>query len=430
MQESSGAEGRELLLPDARRVCAEMVAHLRLCAGVVRAEPAGALRRWEETVSAVSLVAGCRGPRAAVVEHFLKLPTIARVEARGEADCAVTLSDGARASLSCVPDDEFWAALHHATGPAAYVEKLAGVARGKGFTLTPKALERGGPPKRLTLKSEEDIYDHLGMQYVPPELREGGGEAEAALAHELPEDLLRLEDLRGMVHCHTVYSDGSHGIEEMARAAEALGMDYITITDHSPSVEYVRGVTLDQLKRQWDEIDEVQSRVKIKLLRGTESDILADGSLDYPDSVLEKFDIVIASIHTRGRMDEGRMTRRLLRAMRHPLFKVWGHALGRLLLQRPPFACRVEEVLDAIAESRAAVEINGDPRRLDMEPRWVREARGRGIRFVVSADAHSVEALEHVGNGVAAARRGRVRRGEVLNTLDAAGFQKAVRPSH
>ncbi|MGH7899734.1 MAG: DNA polymerase/3'-5' exonuclease PolX, partial [Candidatus Binatia bacterium] len=167
----------------------------------------------------------------------------------------------------------------------------------------------------------------------------------------------------------------------------------------------------------------------VRLLRGTESDILEDGSLDYPDDVLGELDVVIASIHSRMRMDPQQMTRRLVRAMRHPRFKIWGHGLGRMLGKRPPIECRVEEVLDAIAESRAAVEINGDPHRLDLEPRWVRAARARGIRFVVSTDAHSVRALDNVRLGVAMARRGWVRSGEVLNTLSAEEFRTAVRPA-
>ena len=211
------------------------------------------------------------------------------------------------------------------------------------------------------IQKEEDIYQQLGMQYIPPELREDEGEIEAALAGKLPQDLVTLQDIRGMVHCHTTYSDGKHSIEEMARAAEAMGMKYITITDHSPTAFYAGGVTLDRLKRQWDEIDEVQEKVKVKILRGTESDIVADGQLDYPDKILEKFDVIVASIHSRYKMDSAKMTKRIVTAMRQPVFKIWGHALGRLIQRRPPFECDVEKILDVIAESRAAIEVNGDP---------------------------------------------------------------------
>jgi DNA polymerase (family X) len=255
------------------------------------------------------------------------------------------------------------------------------------------------------------------------------GEIEAALAGELPADLVEEGDIQGLVHCHTVYSDGRHTVEEMARAAEAMGMKYITITDHSPTASYAGGLTLDRLHRQWEDIDRAQEKVQVRLLRGTESDILADGSLDYPDAVLEKMDVVIASIHNRYKMDEDQMTRRLVAALKNPLFKVWGHALGRYVRSRPPIAVRMEEVLDAAAESRVAVEVNGDPHRLDMEPRWQREARRRGIRFVISTDAHSTRELRNVRYGVSMARRGWLRKGEVLNTLGVDEFRRLVRPS-
>ncbi len=423
------SSGQEILLLDARRIGAEIIAYMQHCPDLARIDLAGSLRRWKETSSTIRVVASGQGSQLTVIEYFLRFPLIIRIDERTQDCCSVILADGVRAAISVVPLAEYWTALHHATGSVAYVEKMTNVADDKGFKLTAHALERTRPRSYMTLKSEEDIYRHLGMQYIPAELREDLGEIEEALSRTLPYDLVQAEDIQGMIHCHTVYSDGNNSIEEMALASEAMGMSYITITDHSPSVSYVRGVDLDQLKRQWDEIDEVQSRFKIKLLRGTESDILADGSLDYPDHVLEKFDVIIASIHSRMKMDEDQMTRRLVRAMKQPVFKIWGHALGRLLQHRPPFACRVEEVLDVIAESRAAVEINGDPHRLDMEPRWIREARKRGIRFVISVDAHSVAALKYVNFGVGIARRGWVRRSDVLNTLDTSQFQNAVRPA-
>ncbi len=215
----------------------------------------------------------------------------------------------------------------------------------------------------------------------------------------------------------------------MARAAEAMGMKYITITDHSPAAFYAGGVTVDRLKRQWDEIAEVQEKVKVKILRGTESDIVADGHLDYPDKILEQFDVIVASIHSRYKMDSAKMTKRIVTAMRQPVFKIWGHALGRLIQRRPPFECDIEKILDVIAESRAAIEVNGDPWRLDMEPRWLREARKRKIKFTISVDAHSTGALNNLKYGVGMARRGWVRKAEVLNTFGVKAFQKAVKPA-
>ncbi len=231
-----------------------------------------------------------------------------------------------------------------------------------------------------------------------------------------------------MTHCHTDYSDGANSIEEMALAAAAMGMKYLTITDHSPTAFYARGVQIDRLLAQWEEIDRVQERVPIKLLRGTESDITESGALDYPDYILERFDVIIASIHARNKMNSAQMTDRLLKVLQLPLFKIWGHPLGRLIQSRAPIECRVEEILDAVAASRAAIEINGDPHRLDLEPRWIRRARERGIKFIVSTDAHSTRGMGNLHFGVAMARRGWLQRSDVLNTLNPAAFAQAVRP--
>jgi DNA polymerase (family X) len=201
------------------------------------------------------------------------------------------------------------------------------------------------------------------------------------------------------------------------------------VTDHSPTASYAGGLSIDRLRRQWDEIERVQETVKVRLLRGAESDILADGALDYPDSVLEELDVVIASIHGRHRMDAAAMTARLVRAMQLPVFKIWGHPLGRLILRREPIACDVEAVLDAVAGSRTAIEISGDPYRLDLPPAWIPAARRRGIRFVISTDAHGIADLDNVEYGIALARRGGVTRDEVLNALPADAFRAAVRPA-
>jgi DNA polymerase (family 10) len=351
-----------------------------------------------------------------------------------EEAATVRLAEGARVSLVAARPSEFALALLTETGSKAHVNKLHQIASGDGANGSRSKGKRSKTRERTAMQSaepesEDDIYDQLGMQYIPPELREDEGEIEAALAGKLSEDLVTLEDIRGMVHCHTTYSDGKHSIEEMARAAEAMGMKYVTITDHSPTAFYAGGVTLDRLKRQWDEIDEVQQKVKVKILRGTESDIVADGHLDYPDRILEQFDVIVASIHSRYKMDSVKMTKRIVTAMRQPVFKIWGHALGRLIQRRPPFDCDVEQILDVIAESRAAIEVNGDPWRLDMEPRWIREARKRKIKFVISVDAHSTGAMNNLKYGVAMARRGWLRKSEVLNTLGVKAFQKAVKPA-
>ena len=419
----------------ALRAGERLLEYVETAPGFIEGELAGSLRRWQETVSQIIVVVCAKRPEA-LIDYVLGFPLIVRVAEKTRRYCSVVLSEGLKAKLLAVKSEEYPVALLRATGSDRHLKKLDQVAANQKLKLTQSGIEKlmssraknQTPARAIRVKSEWEIYDRLGMQCVPPELREDAGEVEAALKSSLPQDLITVDDIQGMVHCHTMYSDGKHSIEQMTHAAQSMGMKYITITDHSPTAFYAGGVKIDQLQRQWEEIERVQEQAKIKILKGTESDILADGSLDYPDWILEQFDVIVASIHSRYKMDEEKMTRRLAVAMRQPVFKIWGHALGRLIQRRPPFDCRVEEILDVIAESRAAIEINGDPYRLDMEPRWLREARKRKIKFVISVDAHSTGALNNVKFGVGIARRGWVRRGEVLNSLGLKAFQKSVRP--
>lgn len=429
---------KRLHLHHAERIADQTMDYLRTSKDLIDLSVAGSLRRGQETVGTIRLVASSKNP-AAVVNHLLRFPLIIKVTEKSDSSCRVDLAEEATVALKAVQPNQFALALFWETGSESHVKKVHDVANNKGLALDRESLKlsirtnakaKTSPSRKkpLQLREEADIYPLLGMQYIAPELREDVGEIEAALNRTLPDDLITLAEIQGMIHCHTTYSDGKHSVAEMARAAETMGMKYLTITDHSPTAFYAGGLKLDRLKRQWEEIDETQEQVKIKLLKGTESDILADGKLDYPDQVLEQFDVVIASIHSRYKMDAEKMTRCLITAMRQPVFKIWGHALGRLIQRRPPFACDVERVLDVIAESRAAIEVNGDPYRLDMEPRWIREARKRKIKFVISVDAHSKGAMNNLKYGVQMARRGWLQRSEVLNALPLAKFRRAVRP--
>ena len=420
--------GQAVLLYEAEREGQALLEYVRALPGVQQADLAGALRRRTEVVDRLVVAVATADP-ATAVDRFARYPQSVAVIERDLTGATARLAAGLIAQVQTAPRSAYPALLHELTGSEAHRARLAQRAKELGLALDRRGVTRLATRRRRPVKSEADIYRHLELPDMPPELREDVGEIEAALAGELPPDLVEEADIQGLVHCHTVYSDGRHTVEEMARAAEAMGMKYITITDHSPTPSYAGGLSLDRLQRQWEDIDRAQEKVKVRLLRGTESDILADGSLDYPDAILEKMDVVIASIHNRYKMNEDQMTRRVVTALQNPLFKVWGHALGRYVQSRPPIAVRMEEVLDAAAESRVAVEVNGDPHRLDMEPRWQREARRRGIRFVISTDAHSTHELRNVRYGVSMARRGWLRKGEVLNTLGVEEFRRAVRPS-
>jgi DNA polymerase (family 10) len=420
-------ENREdvILLVDARELADRLVDYMEGVPSVKVVEIGGSIRRWKETVADIDIAVGATDMEAAM-DGLEQFPLTASIEFRKTKRMRVRLATGLRVDMLVCRPEEITPALFMQTGSRLHNEKLLAIASNRNLTLDERGVWDG--PRRLPVKREADIYEHLGFPYVPPELREDEGEIEAALAGENFDDLIDEKDVQGMVHCHTVYSDGRRTIEEMARAAEKMGMKYLTITDHSPAAFYAGGLEPDRLKKQWAEIEEVQDKVGIKLLRGTESDILADGSLDYPDSILEKFDVIVASVHQRFKMDEDKMTERIIRCMKLPYFKIWGHALGRLVLRRPPFAVRMDEVLDVIAESKAAIEVNGDPYRLDMAPEWIREARKRGIKFVISTDAHAIRDLYNLPYGVHIARRGGIRKSEVLNALPVTKFQSAVRP--
>jgi DNA polymerase (family X) len=382
-----------------------------------RAELAGALRRGEETLRELEWVV-VGADAGAALERVSRLRQVLRVEPEA---LRAHLSEGLQLRLHAATPANWGNALVLATGNDAHLAALHERAAQRGF-----ALHGSGPVRGF--ESEHALYAALDLALVPPELRVGQGELQRAELGDF-DDLVREHDIVGLVHCHTRYSDGKNTVLEMAQAAHARGMKYVTITDHSPSAHYANGVGLDQLKAQWDEIAAAEEAVPIRILRGTESDILADGTLDYPDSVLEKFDVVIASIHARHRMDRAAMTERLVRAMSLPIFKIWGHGLGRILNHREPIDCDVPAVLDALSRSRGAIELNSDPHRLDLPPAWIPAARERDLPFVISVDAHSTRGFDVLRYGAIMARRGGLRRQDVLNTQSAERFIQLVRPT-
>ncbi|MFL5303561.1 MAG: helix-hairpin-helix domain-containing protein [Polyangia bacterium] len=399
-------------LVDARDLAAALAAFVGRQPGVTAADVAGPVRRWQEAVDELTVVASVARAEEipGVLDRVGHFPPLARVESRAADHLLGRLADGVRMRVRVVPESRRGVALIEETGPAAHVAVLRARAR-----------ERGVDWEALQAAGEAAVYRRLDLPEVPPEARDAPEPVEV-------DELIAIGDIRGVVHCHTDESDGRHTLEQMARAADARGFRYLTVTDHSPTASYAGGLTVDRLRRQWDEIARVQERVQVRLLRGTESDILADGTLDYPDDVLEQLDVIIASIHGRYRMDAAAMTARLLAAMRLPVFKIWGHPLGQLVLRRPPIACDVEAVLDALASARGAIELSGDPYRLDLPPAWIPAARRRGLKFVISVDAHATGDLDNLEYGVAMARRGGVQRSEVLNALSFDAFRAAVHP--
>jgi DNA polymerase (family 10) len=330
-----------------------------------------------------------------------------------EHDDTVTarLADGMRCELHLAAPARFGWAWIEATGSPEHVAQLRARGGHRGYL----RMVDGG--------DEADVYRALGLPFVPPEVRDGGDDLGTDFS-----DLIALADVTTAFHCHTTYSDGKDSIEAMARAAGDLGMRAITITDHSAAASYAGGIGAEGLRAQAAEITALDRALAVQVLRGTEADILADGAIDVPAELLGELDLVIASVHQRYKLDEAAMTARLVTAMRQPFFKVWGHALGRLVLKRDPIAVRLDDVLDAVAESPAAIELNGDPYRLDLAPEHARRAAARGIPFVVSSDAHSTRGIAAVRWAVALARRARIPKRQVLNTLAPDELAERIRP--
>ncbi len=421
------ARGERKLLGDVMPVAAALLERVKAAPGVVRASLGGSVRRQAETVADVDIIASA--PQAGpVLDALANAPGVATVLGKGDSKCSVRLEAGdLQVDLRVLPDEDFATALHHFTGSKAHHIRLRNLGHERGLKISEWGIHRDDGTK-VPVKEESDLYALLDMQYVPPELREDTGEFEAAREGTLPQDLVTLEDIQGAVHAHSTWSDGRNSLEEMALAAQALGLKYLTVTEHSEAAIYAGGLKEDDLKRQWEEIDRVNAAIPgVRLLKGIEVDILESGALDYADSLLEQLEVVIGSIHVRHGMDEDQMTRRLLAALDNPCLQILGHPTGRLINSREPYPVRMEELLERAAERGVAVEVNGKPARLDIKAEYVRQAVKRGVRLVVSCDAHQKEDLRNLAFAVATARRGWARKGNVLNTLPADRFISALR---
>jgi DNA polymerase (family 10) len=407
--------------PEALDVAARLLDWLLARPEVEAAEIVGALRRRMEVVERVDLIAVSERPEA-TLGAFRALNGAAADGPEEAGSARVRLADGLDARLRCVDAGAFVAAVVWETGSDAHLAALQERATARGLELDDRGLRRGGRP--VELADEEALYSALGLAYLPPELREGLGEVEAAASGSVPR-LVETADLRGTFHCHTSWSDGRATVAEMAEGARALGWSYLGLADHSRAAAYAGGLTVERLRRQRREIDEWQraeyeaaareGRSPFRLYRGTECDILADGRLDYPPGVLRSLDYVVGSVHYSLTQGEEEMTERILRAVRSPELTILGHPTGRLLLSRAGYALDLRRVIDAAAEVGVAIEINANPHRLDLDWREARYAAGRGVVLAINPDAHSVPGLEHVAYGVSMARKAGLEPRQILN---------------
>ncbi|MFI5210965.1 MAG: DNA polymerase/3'-5' exonuclease PolX [Gemmatimonadales bacterium] len=392
--------------------------------GVSGAVVAGEVRRHSEVVRELVVVLVADQPPAELFERLARLPDIHEFAGHDERRVTIRFAGGSSVQIVVTTPANTGAVLVQATGSDGHLAELADHARGRGFTLDGAALWRGS--SFVPTPDEAAFYRALGLAPIAPELREGNGEVAAAAAGQLP-TLIERGDLRGFLHCHTTYSDGSMSVAELAQACQEAGYAWVGITDHSQAAAYAGGLKPGDLQRQREEIDRVAEQFpSLRLLQGVEADILADGHLDYDDATLSRLDFVIGSIHSRFNLGEKEMTQRFLTAMDSPHLAIIGHPTGRLLLSRDPYPVNMEAVMEKAAATGVAIEINADPHRLDLDWRLVRRARDLGIPISIGADAHSPAGLANVDYGIGIARKGWLRKEDVLNTRSAEGYLEHV----
>ena len=405
--------GDRITQSKARRLVEPILEAVRATPGVTRAEACGSLRRRAETIGDLDILFASDDP-APVLKAFAERPGVAKVLGQGPSKASVRLDAGVQCDLRGVRDDQYAFALHYFTGSKAHNIAMRRRAQSRGLKLSEYALE--GPDGPIPCRTEAELFQALGLAMIPPELREDLGELDDAEAGPLP-PLVELADLTGTFHCHTDWSDGADTLEAMAEAAIASGLKYLGIADHSRSAGYAGGLTADRVRRQWDAIDALNQTLgrKLRIYKGTECDILADGALDFPDDLLEGFDYVVASVHSGFNLDREAMTDRICRAVRHPLVTMLGHPTGRLLLKRDAYEVDLDTVIAAAAEAGTAIEINANPRRLDLDSIHARKAKAAGVTIVINPDAHAVAGFADLDYGVGVARRAGLGPGDVLN---------------
>jgi len=423
------------LLSTAEEAALAIAAHIKKAGKAVESiTPAGSLRRGKETVGDLDLLVTMADGHTkqkdvdAVAKQILTYPGIDQILAHGENKVSFTLENGLQVDVRLLDKTNFGAALLYFTGSREHNVALRGRANEMGYTLNEYTLATLKAEKPVAGRSEEEIYAKLKLDYIPPELRENAGEIEAAEKHKLPK-LIELKDMRGDLQMHTTASDGKNSIEEMAEAARALGHEYVAITDHSKAVTVANGLDEKRMEAHIKKLQTADGKgLGIRVLVGSEVDILKDGSLDYSDDTLGEIDVVVCSIHSYFNLDRTEMTERMLAAIDNPYTQIIGHPTGRLLLKREELPYDMEKVLDACAKKGVAMECNSYPDRLDLKEVYLRMCKDRGVKVVISTDSHNTGNLSFIRYGVTMARRGWLEKKDVINTLPLNEFLSALRP--
>ena len=420
------------LIDEADRTAEKLAQHLNDIKGIDAITPAGSLRRGRETVGDLDVLV--TGPcciddkqRAALIDQIVLFPGIDQVLAKGDNKVSFKLRNGLQVDVRTLAPDSYGAGLQYFTGSKSHGVALRQRALKMGLTLNEYGLNRLKDNERVAGKTEEEIYNALKLDWIPPELRENTGELEAAEEHELP-DLITLRDIRGEVHMHTVETDGRNTIEEMAEAARQRGYQYIAITDHSKNLAMANGLDDKRALKHIARINTANDQIEgITIMSGIEVDILSDGALDLSDSVLEQMDVVVASVHSAFSQESAQMTDRLLRAITNKNVAILGHPTGRLQLRREAYQFDFEAVLKTAADKQVAMELNAYPDRLDLNDVHLRMARDRGVKIVINTDAHHISHFEKIKYGILQARRAWLTAKDVLNTLPEKEFRRAMK---
>jgi len=412
-------KGQErMLLGVALQIADEIVGRLKRVKGVNHIEPAGSLRRRKETIGDLDILITTENNTATkrVMDEFTSMPDVIRVLAKGETKSAVLLKGGMQTDVRVLKDDEFGSALQYFTGSKDHNIEMRKIAIKKGMKLSEYGLFKGS--KRIAGHDEEGIYKSLGMQIMPPEMRENRGEIEAAIKGTLPK-VIGYDDIRGDLHIHTKYSDGYSTVEEMAREGMRLGYEYICISDHSKGERIANGMDEKRLLKQLDEIKELNKDKRFKnfkILTGCEVDIRSDGELDFDDDILKRLDVVICSVHSGFKSPKERMTERILTAMENKHMNILGHPTGRVMNERLPYEVDIDRVFEKAADLGIAMEINSYGKRLDLNDTDIRKALGYGVKLAIGTDSHHKDTMARISLGIAMARRGWAEKKDVLNT--------------
>ncbi len=425
------------LYPKALHPAEKILDHLKKQKGVIRAEIAGSLRRKKEVIGDIDILVSAKdSSRMPLMDSFVGHDEVQTIIGQGETKSSVVLKAGINCDLRIVDDGEFPFALNYFTGSKEHNIEMRSRAKEYGWSLNEYGFseigseEKRGKAKRIVkCKTEEDIYKAVGLNYVPPELRENMGEIEASEKGELPH-LIEFDDIRGTFHCHTTYSDGVNSLEQMANAAKKLGWEYLGIGDHSKVAAYAGGLSEAKVKEQFKEIDELNAKMKgFRILRGTECDILPNGDLDWSDKMLAQFEYVVASIHSGFKNDEKEMTKRIVKALKNKYVTMLGHPTGRLLLVRDGYPVDMIQVINCAADYGKVIEINAHPSRLDMDWRLLKYAKEKNVMIAINPDAHGIEGLSDVRYGVGIARKGWLEKDNVLNTRPLKGMLQYLKLS-